>query len=112
MSYERIVPMTDRRLRFFMRCIAVYLGAGCIAATSADAFWCGLDPSINWQVPPRNPVVTHLCMKWCPLANSAELLLLLRTNPMRCSSFTSARLQRVTWGLNIVGELLCEFSLA
>lgn len=29
---------------------------------------------------------------------------------MKCSSFTSAQLQRVTWGLNIVGELLCEFS--
>lgn len=27
-----------------------------------------------------------------------------------CSSFTNAHLQKVTWALNIVGELLCEFS--
>lgn len=50
LSYEKIVPRTSPRLRLYLRCIATYVGLGAITATAADAFWCGSDPSINWQV--------------------------------------------------------------
>ncbi|KAJ4386649.1 hypothetical protein N0V93_009547 [Gnomoniopsis smithogilvyi] len=76
LSYEMMVPKTSRRLRLFLGCIIAYLVLACMTATSATIFWCGTHPSINWL------------------------------HPQKCSSFTSGRLQKVTWTLNILGELL------
>lgn len=55
LTYNKIVPKTNHRLRLFLWCIAAYVVAGCIATTAADAFWCGAGVSINWQVPRKAP---------------------------------------------------------
>lgn len=79
----------------------VYLIMACMAATFATIFWCGIHPSINWRVP--------LCLLFNALcdqeANSRSYV---RLHPQTCSSFTSGHLQKVTWTLNIIGELLCK----
>ncbi|CAN8100598.1 unnamed protein product [Discula destructiva] len=76
LSFEMMVPKTSPRLRLFLWCIAIYLVLAGVVATGATAFWCGLQPSTNWL------------------------------HPQQCSSFTNSHLQKVTWTLNIVGELL------
>ncbi|KAL2276072.1 hypothetical protein FJTKL_01358 [Diaporthe vaccinii] len=76
MSYATMVPVTEPRMRIFLGCIAVYLVLACLTAVFSDLFWCGKDVSINWL------------------------------NPHKCSSFSNPHLQKVTWTMNIVGELL------
>jgi hypothetical protein len=76
MSYATMVPVTEPRMRIFLRFIATYLVLACLTAVFADLFWCGGDVSINWL------------------------------NPLKCSSFSNPHLQKVTWTMNIVGELL------
>ncbi|POS69745.1 hypothetical protein DHEL01_v211861 [Diaporthe helianthi] len=76
MSYATMVPLTEPRMRVFLGCIATYLVLACLTAIFADLFWCGKDVSINWL------------------------------HPLKCSSFSNSHLQKVTWTMNIVGELL------
>lgn len=76
MSYATMVPVTEPRMRIFLACIATYLVLACLTAVFCDMFFCGKDISINWL------------------------------NPLACSSFSNPHLQKVTWTLNIVGELL------
>lgn len=71
-----MVPLTEPRMRTCLGCIATYLVLACLTAVFADLFWCGKDVSINWL------------------------------NPLECSSFSNPHLQKVTWTMNIVGELL------
>ncbi|KAG8158084.1 hypothetical protein KVR01_011845 [Diaporthe batatas] len=76
MNYSTMVPLTEPRMRMFLGIIAVYLVLACLTAIFADLFWCGVDVSINWL------------------------------NPLKCSSFSNPHLQKVTWAMNILGELL------
>ncbi|KAK2609475.1 hypothetical protein N8I77_002972 [Diaporthe amygdali] len=76
MSYSAMVPVTEPRMRIFLTCIATYLVLACLTAIFADTFWCGSYVSINWL------------------------------NPHECSSFSNPHLQKLTWTMNILGELL------
>ncbi|KAH8751605.1 hypothetical protein F5883DRAFT_207659 [Diaporthe sp. PMI_573] len=51
MSYATMVPVTEPRMRIFLRFIAAYLVLACLTAVFADLFWCGGDVSINWLNP-------------------------------------------------------------
>lgn len=76
MSYSTMIPLTEPRMRTFLSFIATYLVLACLTAIFADLFWCGKDVAINWL------------------------------NPLKCSSFSNPHLQKVTWAMNILGELL------
>ncbi|KAI3393297.1 hypothetical protein diail_4479 [Diaporthe ilicicola] len=76
MSYANMVPVTEPRMRIFLGIIATYLVLACLTAVFADLFWCGKDVSINWL------------------------------DPHKCSSFSNPHLQKLTWTMNILGELL------
>lgn len=99
LSYAKMVPETSPRLRLFLRCIALYVGFGCVFAIASDTFWCGPNPSVNWQVLEH---CDYDCMCW--------LISFSRTDPRTCSSFTNEHLQGVTWTINVVGVLLCKFT--
>ncbi|KAL1869631.1 hypothetical protein Daus18300_005486 [Diaporthe australafricana] len=76
MSYATMVPVTEPRMRISLACIATYLVLACLTAVFADLFWCGKDVSVNWL------------------------------NPHKCSSFSNPHLQKLTWAMNILGEIL------